>query len=83
MRPGVQDLASGEITVDALLVSMAAPRLHLLGIPVPTPHEHPESRLYELLVAEFGDGAHARYNALVRRMVSFARAAAIALRAHA
>jgi hypothetical protein len=25
-----------------------------------------------------GDGAHSRYNALIRRMVSFARAAAVA-----
>jgi hypothetical protein len=34
----------------------------------------PSYRLYELLASRAG-GAHSRYNALVGRMVSFARAA--------
>jgi hypothetical protein len=36
--------------------------------------EQPSHRLYELL-SETGGGAHSRYNALVARIVSFARAA--------
>ncbi len=38
----------------------------------------PERRLYDLLATENPDGAHARYNALIRRLVSlvsFERAA--------
>jgi hypothetical protein len=34
-----------------------------------------EIALYELLQAEHGDAAHARYNALLRELVSFQRAA--------
>jgi hypothetical protein len=37
-----------------------------------------EQRLYRLLADRHGDAAHARYNALVRRLVSFERAAAAA-----
>jgi hypothetical protein len=39
------------------------------------PFADPEHRLYALLVEDDPDGAHARYNALVRRVVSYARAA--------
>jgi hypothetical protein len=35
----------------------------------------PSHRLYELLAQTDGSAAHSRYNALVRRIVSFARAA--------
>jgi hypothetical protein len=35
-----------------------------------------EQRLYELLAERHGDAAQSRYNALVRRLVSFERAAA-------
>jgi hypothetical protein len=35
----------------------------------------PEKRLYELLASVDADTAHARYNALIRRLVSFERAA--------
>lgn len=35
----------------------------------------PSHRLYDLLAAEHSDSAHGRYNALVGRIVSFARAA--------
>jgi hypothetical protein len=35
----------------------------------------PEHRLYELLVAEDWQTAHSHYNALIRRLVSFERAA--------
>ncbi len=72
---GIEDLASGRETESALLVAMAAPRLRALGIDVPQGGgERPSHRLYELL-SETDDSAHSRYNALVARVVSFARAA--------
>ena len=58
-----------------MLVAMAAPRLRTVGYEVPSSGvERPSHRLYELL-SENGQDAHSRYNALVGRMVSFARAA--------
>jgi hypothetical protein len=35
----------------------------------------PEHRLYKLLSDQYGNAAHSRYNALVRRLVSYERAA--------
>lgn len=73
---GLADLAAGRETEAALLVAMAAPRLRRLGLEVPVGGgERPSHRLYELLCAQSGHGAHSRYNALVARVVSFARAA--------
>ncbi len=73
---GLADLAAGRESEAALLVAMAAPRLRSLGFEVPAGGgERPSHRLYELLSAEAGQGAHSRYNALVARVVSFARAA--------
>jgi hypothetical protein len=72
---GLLDLAEGRESESGLLVAMAAPRLRALGFDVPEGGgERPSHRLYELL-SETGDGAHSRYNALVARIVSFARAA--------
>ncbi len=76
VEAGIQDLNRGVESVAALLVSIGAPRLRQLGLPVP---DHvlpsPEHRLYELLRQEDPDAAHSRYNALIRRLVSFERAA--------
>ena len=72
---GFADLANGICSVEALLVSIGAPRLGRLGLPVSDPIPSPELRLYEHLRAEDADSAHSRYNALVRRLVSFERAA--------
>jgi hypothetical protein len=72
---GLTDLKAGRETEEALLVAMAAPRLRRLGLDVPdAPCAMPSHRLYDLL-SESGAGAHSRYNALVARMVSYARAA--------
>jgi len=72
---GLIDLAEGRESESGLLVAMAAPRLTALGFDVPDGGgERPSHRLYELL-AETDQGAHSRYNALVARVVSFARAA--------
>ena len=72
---GLADLAAGRESEESLLVRMAAPRLRALGFEVPAGGgEQPSHRLYELLT-ERDRGAHSRYNALVGRIVSFARAA--------
>lgn len=72
---GMQDLARGEETETSLLVSIGAPRLSRAGFLVPAPLDEPERRLYALLSKQDPDSAHSRYNALVRRLVSFERAA--------
>ena len=71
---GLADLAAGRESESSLLVTMAAPRLRRLGFDVPAGGAaRPSHRLYELLTENLG--AHSRYNALVGRIVSFARAA--------
>jgi hypothetical protein len=75
VRAGLEDLAAGRETEAALLVAMAAPRLRALGIDVPAGGgSFPSHRLYSLL-SDSDSGAHGRYNALVGRIASFARAA--------
>jgi hypothetical protein len=76
IESGVQDLRAGRETVAALLVAIGEPRLRRLGIDLPEKlPDNPEHRLYELLQKEEADSAHSRYNALIRRLVSFERAA--------
>jgi hypothetical protein len=72
---GLEDLRDGVESAEAFLVSIGRPRLIRLGFEVPDRFDRPEIRLYEHLAAEEPDGAHARYNALIRRLVSFERAA--------
>lgn len=73
---GLSDLDKGSETPEALLVSMAASRLRATGIAVPPGHGvEAGHRLYALLAAGDGAAAHSRYNALIARMASFARAA--------
>ena len=68
---GLADLARSSVTVEALLVSIAAPRLRDRGVLVALPLPDPEHRLYEKLAREDPDSAHSRYNALLRRLVAF------------
>lgn len=75
VEAGLTDLERGVESVESLLVSIGAPRLSLLGFDVRSPFPLPEHRLYELLAAEDSDSAHSRYNALIRQLVSFERAA--------
>ena len=75
---GIHDLEGGVETVESLLVSIAAPRLVALGLVVSRPYDDAEIRLYRLLAREHGAAAHAKYNALLRRLVSFQRAFACA-----
>jgi len=69
---GLDALASGRVSAEALAVSLAAPRLRREGVPVGSVLDDPERRLYDLLAQRDGDLAHARYNAFLRRLVSFA-----------
>jgi len=71
---GLADLAAGRTTVESLAVSLAAPRLRREGVPVGAGLDDPERRLFELLSHTNGDLAHARYNAWLRQLVSFADA---------
>jgi len=75
IEQGIADLAAGLETVPSLLVSIGAPRLRRADLAIPfTTFDNPEHRLYELLAAENSDGAHSKYNALIRRLVSYKRA---------
>lgn len=74
---GIDDLRNGRDTSEALLVSMAATRLRQLGFDIPPAIADPEHRLWEQLAQEGADAAHGRYNSLVRRLVSFQRAACV------
>lgn len=78
---GFADLTAGEVTVASLLVSRFATRFADAGEPLPAPPlSDPERRLYALLDADQGTGAHGAYNALTRRLVSYLRAREHALR---
>ena len=72
---GIEDLRRDIESIEALLVSIGRPRLLRLGLDVPQRYDRPEHRLYEILAAEDPRTAHRRYNALLRRLVSFERAA--------
>jgi hypothetical protein len=72
---GLRDLEAEVVSVEALLVSIGASRLRALGYAVGSPLADADLRLYEVLARDDPDGAHSAYNALVRRLVSFERAA--------
>jgi hypothetical protein len=75
IRTGLVDLENQRETVAALLVAIGAPRLRALGLTLPSAlPSNPEHRLYDLLSASDSDSAHSRYNALIRKLVSFQRA---------
>jgi hypothetical protein len=74
---GIEDLRHGRRSAEALLVAIGAARLRAGGLDlpaIPAGDRYPEHELYELLAGEDHDAAHGRYNALIRRLVSFERA---------
>ena len=76
IEAGLDDLEQGRETVAALLVAIGAPRLRSIGLELPDRlPDNPEHRLYHLLAQENSDSAHSRYNALLRQLVSYERAA--------
>ncbi len=73
---GLRDLNDGRETIEALLVAIGSPRLRRLGLELPELlPQHPEHRLYDLLSQDDQDSAHSRYNAYIRRLVSYEWAA--------
>lgn len=86
IEEGLRDLAETRESIPSLLVQIGRPRLERLGLEIPpgssveAERELPEHRLYHLLAATNPDSAHSRYNALIRRLVSFERAAECASR---
>jgi hypothetical protein len=64
--------------VSAKLKALPGATLVQRGIELSSPIPSPEHKLYRLLAREKGDAAHSAYNALIRRLVSFERAAACA-----
>ena len=76
VEQGLSDLAAGRETEAALVLEIAAPRLRSLGLNLELrgeSDESPEHRLYALLSTR--SDAHSRYNALLARIASYARAA--------
>ena len=74
---GIEDLKQGEFTIEALLVAVGAHRLRAAGLPVPEAcgwPRVPEHALYEAIGRSGVENSHARYNSLIRRLVSFERA---------
>ena len=73
---GIAALERGERTLEALLVSLAAPRLRDIGLDIPRAADHiaePNLALYAAVQQDGGD--HFDYNALLGRLSSFADAA--------
>lgn len=76
VESGLRDLASARDSEASDLVLIGAPRLRRLGFDVSLDRAvGAEHRLYLRLAAANPRTAHSRYNALIRRLVSFERAA--------
>jgi hypothetical protein len=76
IEAGLADLRAGRESIPALLVAIGAPRLRQLGLELPANlPDNPEHRLYDVLARDDSDSAHSRYNAYLRRLVSYERAA--------
>jgi hypothetical protein len=72
---GLQDFQNGRHTIPACLVRIARPRLSRAGLlPSCVPlDDGAELDLYRQLAPE-SPGAHSRYNALIRELISFEHA---------
>lgn len=77
VQRGLRDLSEGNSSLLAFLVLIGAPRLRRLGISIPGGRalsSGPEHALYHRLQTENPETAHSRYNAFIRRLVSYERA---------
>jgi hypothetical protein len=76
VQRGLDDAAAGQESIEALLVEIAAPRLHALGLPVPDSLNGKDSelRLYARLGLSGALDPYGEYNALLRRLTSFVHA---------
>jgi len=75
--PGLREAAAGQLTIGSCLVSIAQPLMQRSGLAasygVRDFIREPERALYRLLQKE-GGNAYGRYNALLRRLISFEQA---------
>lgn len=74
VESGLRDLGAGRLTVEALLVAVGSPRLKAAGIEVPPLSQsggNAELELYRMVAADHPEDAHAVYNGLLQRLVSF------------
>jgi hypothetical protein len=81
--PGLADIEAGRKSVNASAVRSASTRLRKLGFNTPVAEDGSPAahQLYRHLSEELGAGAaHTRYNAILERVASFARAAELAQR---
>ena len=81
VRTGLGDLSADRLSIEALVVAIAWPRLRRLGVAIPpaaiaaTASEPcAELQLYQLLRQQYPRDAYARYNALIRRLIRFCHA---------
>jgi hypothetical protein len=77
IEKGLGDLAGGRVTVEALLIVIAAPALARLGLEIPVMPElgdDAELLLYEKLQEDGVADPYSAYNASLRLIVSFTRA---------
>ena len=73
---GVADLLAQRRSPAAMVVALARERLVAVGVEVPeVTVDRAAHELYALLAADDATGAHSRYNALIRQIASYARAA--------
>jgi len=78
IEKGLEDLRRGLVSAEALLVLIGSPRLKRLGLNIPNPENSPavpEHALYQFLQQQSPRDAYGRYNALIRRLVSYERTA--------
>ncbi len=76
IEAGLIDLREGREPIAGLLVAIGSPRLRRLGLDLPPDlPSNPEHHLYHLLAKDDSDSVHSRYNAYIRRLVSYERAA--------
>ena len=78
VEAGLRDERRRVESIEALLVQIAAPRLRRIGLAVPDHQPHgvdPELRLYQRLGDNGVRDPYSKYNALLRELTSFERAA--------
>ncbi len=75
LAQSLEDAAAHRVTAAACLVCVARSRLRACGVAIPEDFRinDPEHTLYRILGSEPGD-AYSRYNALIRRLISFSQA---------
>lgn len=84
IEQGLLDLEQQQQTIASNLVLIAKSQLHALGLKIPdTSFPEPELGLYRLLQQQHGDGAHSKYNAYRRELLSYIRAARLEAKANA